>query len=179
MTPNDPTAAANVAADPADPASQQSSSDPTQDSSADSSSQSSGGSSSASAGSSSSGDQPQDASGSASSSSAGTSSGASDSSGQSPPPRADRHIIPPRVSRHVLYFHDQKADEQAAIIAFVNDDETLNLAVFAIDGRAYHRRNVVLVQPDDEPPAKGEFCTWMPWQIGQARGAQSPGAPGA
>jgi hypothetical protein len=53
----------------------------------------------------------------------------------------------------------------AAIVAAVNDDGTVNLTVFGSDGSQHSRENVTLVQ--DGPVQHGE-CTWMPYQRGQA-----------
>lgn len=54
-----------------------------------------------------------------------------------------------------------------AHICHVNDDDTLNLAVFDAVGAHHAITNVPLSQ-NGEAPADRPYCTWMPYQRGQA-----------
>jgi len=81
--------------------------------------------------------------------------------------------IAPTVGRIVYFF--ASADDGiattgaplAAIITAVNDDGTINLAVFSQHASVSARLNVTLVQEGDETPATGH-AEWMPYQLGQA-----------
>lgn len=54
----------------------------------------------------------------------------------------------------------------AAIVAAVNDDRNVNLAVFDANGLAHPHINVPLVQEGDTEPS-GNFAKWMPYQMAQ------------
>ena len=61
----------------------------------------------------------------------------------------------------------------AAIVAFCHEPpksghQFLNLALFEKSGMICPRRNVPLMQEGDPVP-DGEFCAWMPYQVGQAK----------
>ncbi|WP_423459986.1 Gp49 family protein [Ottowia sp. VDI28] len=89
-------------------------------------------------------------------------------------------VIPPTVGR-VVWFHpaintvesgfaQARGDAPlAAIIARVWSDNCVNLAVFDANGNSHSRTSVLLVQDADacDRPA-GNYCTWMPFQKGQA-----------
>lgn len=61
----------------------------------------------------------------------------------------------------------------AAIVAHVHSDRCVNLAVFDANGVAHSRCSVTLLQDDDAAPDGGYFAEWMPYQIGQAKKAES------
>ena len=44
----------------------------------------------------------------------------------------------------------------------------VNLMVISTDGEPEGIIKVRLLQDDDEVPARGPYCTWMPYQKGQA-----------
>lgn len=89
-------------------------------------------------------------------------------------------FIPPTVGRVVWFYpslntgeagFEQNLDGEplAAIIARVWSDQLVNLTVFDAAGRAHTRTSVALVQDlgtKDRPAIA--FCTWMPFQKGQA-----------
>lgn len=78
-------------------------------------------------------------------------------------------MIHPTVGRVVHFYRYFGAEVQAALIAHVNDDGTVNLAVFDHHGNPEPRpSNVMLVQEGQNPCADVQFCTWMPYQLGQA-----------
>lgn len=87
--------------------------------------------------------------------------------------------IAPTIGRVVWYWRPYNpnlppmADEQpnAAIVAFVHDDRTVNLNVINHDGAGFSAKNVQLLQGDDVRP-RGGFCEWMPFQKGQAAKAE-------
>jgi hypothetical protein len=77
-------------------------------------------------------------------------------------------VIKPTVGRVVYYYPARGTTEQAAIVAAVLSDDHVNLGVFNADGRQQPERGVKLVQGDEKPPETGHYCTWMPFQLGQA-----------
>lgn len=66
----------------------------------------------------------------------------------------------------------------AAQIVHVNDDGTINLAVFNHEGHPHARLNVRLYQEDDAVPDAGGYASWMPYQTAQAA-KHSTGEAGA
>lgn len=79
-------------------------------------------------------------------------------------------MIKPTLGR-VLWLNPHPSagitEQQTAIIAKVNEDGSLNLAVFAPDGTTYAMQNVPLVQEGETIP-QSAYAQWMPYQIGQA-----------
>lgn len=86
-------------------------------------------------------------------------------------------MIVPTVGRVVWFYGKPPADQNeqplAAIVAHVWSDTCVNLAIFDPDGRpvAVPPTSVRLMQEGDPLPASGPYCTWMPYQIGQAKKA--------
>lgn len=83
-------------------------------------------------------------------------------------------MIKPTVGRVVWYYPPGRSaseQPQAAIVAHVWSDTCVNLAIFGDDGspRAAPPTSVLLVQEGGETPSGGHYCTWMPYQIGQAK----------
>lgn len=82
-------------------------------------------------------------------------------------------VIVPTVGR-VVWFHPAAAanpngQPHAALIAFVQSEQLVNLAVFDENGTGYSATSVPLLQGDDAPPADGSaYAEWMPFQKGQA-----------
>lgn len=76
-------------------------------------------------------------------------------------------IIVPTVGR-MIWFYDVTDQPFAAIVVRVWGDRMVNLTVFNHDGLPIPHTSVVLVQPGDVKPAGSRYCTWMPYQIGQA-----------
>lgn len=88
-------------------------------------------------------------------------------------------VIEPTVGRVVLFFPAHAANMGAgplpAMVAAVHGPRCVNLAVFDANGRplSHPPTSVTLVQPGDPVPNGGGcYCTWMPYQIGQAGKAQ-------
>jgi len=83
-------------------------------------------------------------------------------------------MISPTVGRVVWYYpagrkpHEQP---QAALVAHVWSDTCVNLAIFDDNGQPYKpgKTSILLVQEGAEVPSGGDYCTWMPYQIGQAK----------
>lgn len=71
------------------------------------------------------------------------------------------------LSNTMAGFAGNAGVPHAAIVAAVNDDRNVNLAVFDANGLAHPHINVPLVQEGDTEPG-GNFARWMPFQIGQA-----------
>ncbi len=88
-------------------------------------------------------------------------------------------MIAPHVGRVVLFvpredtfgqfgFYLQAGKPHAALVTAVHGDRCVNLAVFDANGKTFGRTSVTLRQPGDEAPPHGDYCEWMPYQIGQA-----------
>ncbi len=87
-------------------------------------------------------------------------------------------MIKPTVGRVLWYYpKGRKAGEQpqAAMIAHVWSDTCVNLAIFDDNGcpLAVPPTSVLLVQEGAEVPSGGRYCTWMPYQQGQAAKAEA------
>lgn len=83
-------------------------------------------------------------------------------------------MIKPTIGR-VVWFHepfkpDTLEQPRAAIVCYVHSDRCVNLAVFDENGNTSGKTSVPLRQEGDVAPS-GEFCEWMPYQIGQAKAA--------
>lgn len=90
--------------------------------------------------------------------------------------------IEPPVGRVVLYYPSDddiyyariscvKGKPLSAMVAWVNEDETINLAVNDMNGYNIAIKRVTLIQPGEQPPDRTKtksYATWMPYQVGQA-----------
>lgn len=80
-------------------------------------------------------------------------------------------MITPSVGR-VVWFRApglvQDAQPQAAIVAYVHDDRTVNLMVIGGTGIPQPLQCVTLVQDGDAIEPGTCYCEWMPYQKGQA-----------
>ena len=76
--------------------------------------------------------------------------------------------IAPTIGRVVLYRAGLDATTQAAIVACVNGDDTVNLAIFYDNGTSFNAVQVPMVQDGDATPSAGHYCQWMPYQLNQA-----------
>jgi hypothetical protein len=84
--------------------------------------------------------------------------------------------ITPTVARSLHFvlvntwagFAGNPGDNFAAILAHVNNERSINVAVSDAAGRWHAFENVPLVQDGESEPA-GNFCRWMPFQVGQAQ----------
>ncbi len=83
-------------------------------------------------------------------------------------------MIKPTVGRVVWYVGSEgdelngmpKSDQVcAALIAYVHSDTLVNLVVFDCNGAPHSRTSVTLLH---EGAKEGPYCTWMPYQKGQA-----------
>jgi hypothetical protein len=88
-------------------------------------------------------------------------------------------VIEPTVGRVVWFepnganfdphgYHDIK-QSLAAIVAYVWNIRLVNLSVIDQNGNHFARTSVILVQDGDLKPYGQSFCTWIPYQIGQAK----------
>lgn len=82
-------------------------------------------------------------------------------------------MIEPTVGRVVLYtpavgegFDRGDQERFAALIAAVNANGSINLAVFDASGNSHSRQSVPLQQPGDI--VLGAHAEWMGYQLGQA-----------
>lgn len=83
-------------------------------------------------------------------------------------------MIKPTVGRVVWYYpkgHTNGEQPHAAIIAHVWSDTCVNLAIFDANGQPYPpgKTSILLVQEGAPIPTGGDYCTWMPYQMGQAQ----------
>lgn len=89
-------------------------------------------------------------------------------------------LIKPTVGRVVWFYPDPRSGDSgfqppdngkplAAVIAYVHSDTMVNLAVFDANGVSHNRTSVYLVHDTDNNPYAGHYCTWMPFQRGQAK----------
>jgi len=81
-------------------------------------------------------------------------------------------MIKPTVGRVVWYWPKNHGSQpHAAIVAHVWSDTCVNLAIFDSNGVpvANPPTSVLLLQEGNERPTGGNFCEWMPYQIGQAK----------
>lgn len=81
-------------------------------------------------------------------------------------------MIKPTVGRVVwFYVYGQGQGHKgplAALVTKVWSDRVVNLAIFDEDGSQWPQTSVRLVQENEETPGSN-YCTWMPYQIGQAK----------
>ncbi len=89
-------------------------------------------------------------------------------------------MIKPTIGRVVLFVPKQAKYEfgfcfvagrpHAALITAVHGDRCVNLAAFDANGKSYGFTSVTLRQPEDADQgfAGGDYCEWMPFQVGQA-----------
>lgn len=92
-------------------------------------------------------------------------------------------MIKPTIGR-IVHYHQNGSSRSplcydlgqphAAIIAFVHTDIWVTLTVMGHDGVARPIASVQLVQPGEPTPIPGhDYCTWMPYQMGQAAKTES------
>ena len=78
--------------------------------------------------------------------------------------------ITPTVGRVVWFYNNgQQEEPNAAIVCAVHSNTCVNLSIFEASGHSCAMQSVILVQPDDPVPVNQPHCTWMPYQIGQAK----------
>lgn len=87
-------------------------------------------------------------------------------------------MIKPTVGRVVWFWSRKPAHEyeqpQAAMVAHVWSDTCVNLAIFDSNGNAVTNppTSIRLLQEGDSIPETDHYCTWMPYQVGQAKAAK-------
>jgi hypothetical protein len=59
-----------------------------------------------------------------------------------------------------------------AFVCYVHGDRMINVAGFDSTGVPFARSSVTLLQDDDTIPLYRDYCTWMPYQVGQAKKAE-------
>jgi hypothetical protein len=78
-------------------------------------------------------------------------------------------MIKPTVGRVVwFYASTDQREPLAAIITKVCNDHLINIAMFSEDGVSSGYNSVALLQYGEPVPQIGFYCTWMPYQLGQA-----------
>lgn len=92
------------------------------------------------------------------------------------------NVIVPTIGRRLWYYPsaqdrgltENKPDSviQADLtqpcdagVVYVHSNTCVNLVVTDHNGYVHRRTSVTLVQPGQEPPTAGAYCTWMPYQI--------------
>ena len=86
-------------------------------------------------------------------------------------------MIPPTIGRVVWFWPESPGGPTqkqpfAALVVYVWGDRMVNLAYFDANGQHGAATSVTLLQDDDVPLANGYFCSWMPFQLGQAKSQQ-------
>jgi hypothetical protein len=77
--------------------------------------------------------------------------------------------IEPTVGRVLLYHTPDSSKPLAAMIANVNEDGTINIGYLDSVGTHHSQQCLPLIQDTDGiPTGNVHFCTWMPYQLGQA-----------
>ena len=81
-------------------------------------------------------------------------------------------VIKPTIGRVVWYYYKPKQDQpMAAVISWVHTDKLVNLTVSDKGRHMSGSLEIPLVQANEEIPGD-PYCTWMPYQIGQAKKAE-------
>ena len=80
-------------------------------------------------------------------------------------------FTPSRLTGDGRFAHIDCRKPLAAIVSHVFSDELVNLAVFDSNDQSHSRTSVPLLQEGETMPEHGYFCSWMPYQIGQAANA--------
>jgi hypothetical protein len=73
----------------------------------------------------------------------------------------------PSIHDEGLIHHD-KTQPLAAMICHVWGDRLVNLMVIDGNGGTQGKTSVPLLQEGESLPESGFFCSWMPFQLGQA-----------
>ena len=94
-------------------------------------------------------------------------------------------MIKPTVGRVVLYTPSKEDCQGAngigipyggqkcvAFITSVHGDRMINIAGFDPNGKPFAVWSCTLIQDDDQPAEYGRYCSWMPYQKGQAAKAE-------
>lgn len=81
-------------------------------------------------------------------------------------------MIKPTIGRVVWayrpHFTGDPKQPEAAQIVYVHNDRLVNIAGYNCNGAPFAHTSVPLLQ-DDDPKPEGNFVTWMPFQVGQAK----------
>lgn len=87
-------------------------------------------------------------------------------------------MIKPSIGR-IIWYHPAETEDMvrheqphAAIVASVQDDEHINLAVFDANGVVQTRGGVFLFNGEGDRP-EAPFAEWMPFQLGQAKAQEA------
>jgi hypothetical protein len=83
-------------------------------------------------------------------------------------------FTPPTELKPGFVYHD-RTKPCAAMVTHVWGDRMVNLVVFDCNGTPFGETSVNLLQDDDLSLEGGRFCTWMPYQIGQAKKHETEG----
>lgn len=91
-------------------------------------------------------------------------------------------VITPTVGRVVIFrpaktsydfgYTVLEGKDHAAIVACVHGLRCVNLTISDANGKTFNRTSVQLRQPGDAVPV-GDYCEWMPYQVGQAKAQQA------
>lgn len=75
---------------------------------------------------------------------------------------------PPKDSQEAKFAYSDQSQPCDAGIAYVWGDRMVNLTVADQNGAMHSRTSITLVQPGDPVPEYGNYCEWIPYQVGQA-----------
>lgn len=87
-------------------------------------------------------------------------------------------MIKPTIGRVVWYYPGGKTQLQsqplAALIAYVHSDTCINIGYFDRNGVSWSQTSVALEQEPGDADWSYSFCTWMPYQVSQAKKHEEP-----
>lgn len=84
-------------------------------------------------------------------------------------------MIEPTVGRVVWYYEDKSQTQpNAALLAFINSDGSINIGGLNSAGYHFARQNVKLLQTDADFDGKYPYATWMSWNREQVAKADKP-----
>jgi hypothetical protein len=76
-------------------------------------------------------------------------------------------LFVPKTAKYEFGFCFVAGRAHAALVTAVHGDRCVNIAAFDANGKSYGFTSVTLRQTDDPAP-DGDYCEWMPYQLGQA-----------
>jgi hypothetical protein len=82
-------------------------------------------------------------------------------------------MITPTVGR-VIWIRQRThalrgSQPEAALVAFVNEDGTINVGGTNHHGLPFALNSVKILAEGETPPTDGVYAEWMPFQLGQAK----------
>lgn len=87
-------------------------------------------------------------------------------------------MIKPSIGRIILvhrrHANPVSSQPEPAIVCFVHNDRSINVAGFNAHGQMFSMTSLPLAQPEDDVPEHGVYAAWMDYQIQSAKGPSAP-----